>query len=48
MPSLHEAALPTADYVMVLDDTVESPPHARSLWLEAKCDGASSGFACLE
>ena len=39
--STSEAAPSEADYIPTARDSVHLPPHAKSLWMEAKWEGAS-------
>lgn len=39
--STSEAAPSEADYITTVQDSVNLPPHVKSLWMEAKREGAS-------
>ena len=41
------AAPATAEYVRLVQNSVQLPLHAHSLWLEASPGGSSSDFACV-
>lgn len=41
------AAQAKAEYVRLVQNSVQLPLHAHSLWLEASPGGSSSDFACM-